>query len=809
MNTVRSTRRNRALLALTTSALLAIGGLLAPVAASAASAESTVSGATLDWGVKSSFRGYVTSPIAHGSIQTLGSTTGTFRWPGGSGTASSDGGSASISFGTQDGVRFTGHEMNGVYALDLSFTHPRVVFTSASSARLVLDVAGREFKSMDAAGEMFTKKDVDFATVSLPAATASGSQRTWANAPVTLTAAGAEAFGGFYSAGTALDPLTLTATLQDKPQAAATTTTLTASAPKILEGEGVELSAVITPAMVPGSVVFSDGETVLGTVGVSGDTARHNAMGLAVGTHSITARFVPQDTAAHQPSTSAAVTVTVAPGTDQPGEWKPSLSVFLADGVTPAAGKPVHVGDTLIVKGSGYDPEANVGGRGVPVPADLPQGNYVVFGSFGADWKPSADAPSSARKVATQGWALTEATLERIPEKYRETVRAQWIPLAEDGTFTWTTSVKAVDVPVEGGSYGVYTYAAGGQKNAAQELGVAVDFRGERPVEPSADPVLEIGSGANATPRPGDVVTFTVKNLEAGEKVRFEVHSDPIDAGTASAGADGAARLLWSVPAGFVAGQHEVRVYRVIDGVSEKTPFLTKAMTTAAAPVVVPPVTEDPKTPVCVAHAVDGGSMTWGLKQSFRSYVEGPIAKGEFSGGSFTASGGSLNVESGARGTVRFGGSITATGHNGLLNFRLSNPSVVLNGGGSAALYAQVSSTDTSGKPSTNGTVHFADLSFGAASVSGGSVSVNGATVRLTAAGATAFAGFYEAGTVLDPMSFRVSLGADTACDSTTDPSGGGSLATTGADGPVLPLAMGAILLIAGLALVAVRRRLV
>ncbi|MDR2321583.1 MAG: HtaA domain-containing protein [Microbacterium sp.] len=808
MNTISPVRRPRALLTLVTTAALAVGALLAPAAAAAAPSDSTLSEASLDWGVKSSFVGYVKSPIAHGQVQTIGSTGAGFHWPGGGGTASADLGTASVEFGAGDGVHFTGHAMNGVNALDLTFTHPQVVI-SGGAATLLLDVTGREFKSTTEPGELFTHDAVEFATVALGSPQVSGTTYTWANAAVTLTAEGAAAFGGFYAAGTALDPLTLTATVQ--APAAPTATVLAAAPDRFDEGGSTVLTATVSPA-AEGTVTFRDGDKVIGTATAAGGAASTTASGLTAGAHSIHASFAPADPAAFQSSASDIVTVTVTGRTTEPepGTFTPAVQVFLADGVTPAGRTPLYTGDEIVVKGTGFDPAANVGGRGVPVPANLPQGDYVVFGSFGADWRPSQGAASTTRKVATQGWALTVATLEAIPAQYRETVRAQWAELASDGSFTWRTTLKPVDGAT--GSYGVYTYAAGGQKNAAQEIGVPLDFRGDRPVQPEPQPTAEVILPVGVQARPGDTVTFRVSELKQGDAVRFEVHSDPIDAGRAVADASGVASAAWTVPAGFPAGAHELRVFRDVQP-APGTAFLTRAFTVGAAPnpeapVVSPstPAESGPAIPACVARVVDGGGLDWGLKQSFRSYVEGPIAKGAFSGGSFSASSGALNTDSGARGRIVFSGAITATGHNGLLDVRLASPTIVLNGSGSAALYAQVTSTDTTGKPATSGTVHFADLSFGSAEISGSSVSVQGARASLTSAGATAFAGFYEAGTALDPISFRVALGAQTPCDETTDATSG-SLAMTGGDSPAFPIAMSVLMLLAGLTLVAVRRR--
>ncbi|MEK8226201.1 hypothetical protein NKG05_09225 [Oerskovia sp. M15] len=132
-------------------------------------------------------------------------------------------------------------------------------------------------------------------------------------------------------------------------------------------------------------------------------------------------------------------------------------------------------GDEIVVKGSGFDPAANVGGRGAPIPANLPQGTYVVFGSFAETWQPSSGAASSTREVGTQAWALAESVLDQVPPMFQGTIRSQWANIADDGTFTARLTIKA-PAALEGGRHGVYTYGAGGVTNAAQELAVPVTF---------------------------------------------------------------------------------------------------------------------------------------------------------------------------------------------------------------------------------------------------------------------------------------------------------------------------------------------
>lgn len=198
-----------ALVALAAGAVLAgaVSGPLvaAPGVASATSASSsgdcTVSGATLTWGFKESFRSYISGAIAKGVWEPSGGATyetPTFGWSAGSGPLTE--GLGDVAF--TGAVRFTGHQ--GV--LDTTIADPVLRVTGPTSADLLLDVTGT---TQD--GEAVASSDVRFATIDLtasPVATPTGDTSvTVTDAPATLTDEGAAAFGT-YPAGTALDPLT-------------------------------------------------------------------------------------------------------------------------------------------------------------------------------------------------------------------------------------------------------------------------------------------------------------------------------------------------------------------------------------------------------------------------------------------------------------------------------------------------------------------------------------------------------------------------------------------------------------------------
>ncbi|MEV0171080.1 HtaA domain-containing protein [Streptomyces sp. NPDC050803] len=204
---------------------LAVLGALAP-AADAHAANRTVQGGRLDWGIKSSFQSYVTGPIANGSYSLTGGAatvgTGGFRFHSATGTYDGDTGAFTASF--SGGVHFLGHRTDaGTYQLDLTISRPTVRI-SGSAGTLYVDVTS---KAKDT-GTVTTSSQVPFASLSLGGIDMKGGGTSVVlnNLPATLTAQGAQSFAGYYTAGTALDPVSLAA---DVPQAATPSPTPTAS----------------------------------------------------------------------------------------------------------------------------------------------------------------------------------------------------------------------------------------------------------------------------------------------------------------------------------------------------------------------------------------------------------------------------------------------------------------------------------------------------------------------------------------------------------------------------------------------------
>lgn len=185
------------------------------------------------------------------------------------------------------------------------------------------------------------------------------------------------------------------------------------------------------------------------------------------------------------------------------------------------------------------------------------------------------------------------------------------------------------------------------------------------------------------------------------------------------------------------------------------------------------------ETPLNGLQGVTGGFLDWGVKASFRTYIRGPIAHGAYT----VSDGAAINAD----GTIRFpvrggqrdaatgetiarlGGTVSFVGHDGAfgagsgpaLVVTIANPRVEFGAAG-AVLRADVAS-----KPNQAGAavvaypgVVLATLDASAAPVGGATAPVWSAIpARLADSGVAPFAGFYSAGTELDPLALSLTVG--------------------------------------------------
>jgi hypothetical protein len=171
---------------------------------------------TLDWGVKESFRSYVTGPIANGKVETTAgaTTTGTgYRFPDATGSFDADEQTLDAEFDGQ--VRFLGHKEGDAYTLDLSLTGLEIQVKDGAGT-LVADVSSKDRETK----KVTTHTDLAVADLKLPGGglTAKNGVVTLSAVPATLTADGTEAFGGMYTKGTPLDALTVSVALDENAE---------------------------------------------------------------------------------------------------------------------------------------------------------------------------------------------------------------------------------------------------------------------------------------------------------------------------------------------------------------------------------------------------------------------------------------------------------------------------------------------------------------------------------------------------------------------------------------------------------------
>src|SRR5690625_2934242 len=715
--------RARARRTLATVVAVALGGgMLTATSAAAADPAYEVTGGSAHWGVKTSFRTYVPSPGADGTVEVdepAAATDDGFTFAATGGTVTGDTAAAALAAG----VTFPPH--GG--ALEVSLADLRVV-VDGTEGTLVADVRSR---ANSPGADPVDHPDVALATVDLtdaPLVVEEGEQTVArvTGAPVTLTADGVPAFAGFYPAGEELDPLSFEVTLE-------------------------------RPEPEPGEPV-----------------------------------------------------------------WEPAVEVFAADGVTPPEGAEVTWGDTVVERGTGFDPAGNVGGRGMPIPSDLPQGTYVVFGMFAEQWRPSQGAPSSARSVGSQKWALAREVLDQVPVGFRGAIEAQWAEVGPDGSFETTLTIAEPEDgwTVADGVLGVYTYAAGGVVNPDQELAVPLTVVDERVPQLEVSPTENLSYGTVVTVRGTGFApdrklstAFTARTQadpEFGWPVGWLHHevvtTDALGRFTreitisdwrTGTGDDCSEVQCWFaafnsaqvsdnvevdrraerdqdvfVPVTFVAGKPSEGDGDGPTVTAEPNPVRRGETLTVtgndlpAGETVTASV--EPRTQQATGH------LEWGVKDSFLRYVTGPVAAG-----TVTTSEEVTQTEDGTfrlpvtevapdLSMLSFAGTISFQGHEydgtPALEIHLSDLRVQLTVD-SAVLVADVTSREFAGTDGSVGelTEHtgavLATLDRAAFGVTATQVQTAGAAATLTPDGEAAFGGFSDAGERLDPVRVDVTTG--------------------------------------------------
>lgn len=175
------------------------------------------------------------------------------------------------------------------------------------------------------------------------------------------------------------------------------------------------------------------------------------------------------------------------------------------------------------------------------------------------------------------------------------------------------------------------------------------------------------------------------------------------------------------------------------------------AFTLAAGTVALSPVPAQASD----TTAISDGTITWGLKRAFRSYLVGPIANGKVTISdpatddgtqtTFTQASGTWSTQTA---TVATKGSVNYYGHHGALDFTISEPRITITDGTAQLVVDAVGSDKVSYHDLALANI---DLS-GAVSVNDGRVTITDAPTTITSAGVPLLSNFYSAGTSLDPI---------------------------------------------------------
>ncbi|GHF22291.1 HtaA domain-containing protein [Pseudolysinimonas yzui] len=171
--------------------------------------------------------------------------------------------------------------------------------------------------------------------------------------------------------------------------------------------------------------------------------------------------------------------------------------------------------------------------------------------------------------------------------------------------------------------------------------------------------------------------------------------------------------------------------------------------------------------------------LTWGFKESFRAYIDGSIANGEWTvadGATYDTPDFGFPAESGRvdprqpNGSIAFAGSVRFTGHGGILDTTVARPVVVIHPDGTGVLLLDVSGPTMEGDQVSVVEAEFLDIDLTGQNLTpvDGVIRIDAAPTTLTSDGAVAFPN-YEAGTAFDPITVVADVGD---CDLTGQPIG-------------------------------------
>jgi hypothetical protein len=407
-----------------------------------------------------------------------------------------------------------------------------------------------------------------------------------------------------------------------------------------------------------------------------------------------------------------------------------------------------------------------------------PDGRFVV-GSSGSGWSQSfvrfgRVVGGTVTMDATRTVVATPSE-EQLIAAFDPTDGSVWVKGIRSGTLVGLKDGKVIASGVFqntaqsatlaiGADHTIYT---GGRTQDVHATVVRIDRVGPSPsirTQPSSTSVANGKTAiftAAATGTPTPTVQWQQQALGAE---KFTVLAGATRASLSVAASDGVNgtkyRAVFTNAAGAIA-----------------TSAATLKVATAPAKPVTPPTTGGTAGSGGVGASggsTVAGSLSWGVKSSFRSYITGPIASGwvavsggasaNGSGYSFPQSTGSTWTAAAGTGSGNYRGAVQFYGHGGVLDVTLSNPSVRIDSASRATLFA----SDNGSGPIGIGSV---DLSKASVTKLPGGVSYSNAPVSLTGAGVGVFSygssQFYSAGQAMDPVTFTIGAANATSAGGT------------------------------------------
>ena len=617
--------------------------------------------------------------------------------------------------------------------------------------------------------------------------------------------------GSTYAAFETFTPIAFTA-------ATATTTTVAVSpATGLVEGGSATLSAQVSP-VAAGSVTFRTGDTALGTASV--DAAGRASLpitGLAAGDQTYSAEFTPSAPLLFAGSTGSA-TVSVAAKVVGAGSLSWGVKSSFRSYVTGTIARGSITTSGVGSSGAGFVFGQSTGGsfsEATGTGSSNYSGSVRFYGHGGlldltvANPVVTVTGPSTAvLSLSVNGGAPVAFANLNLAAGTKSTANNTLSYAAVPATLTAQGSAvfefNGSSFYPAGTSLDPVSFVIGSASTAGAGTKTVAAFSANTPAAtPPATTGITLPDGQDPNALvAGEEYTFEAEGFAPNETgVLFVHYSDPVVlADDLTADASGKVSWTGTLPAGLT-GEHTLTFQGSVDR------------------GIVVTINAQLQTAALEGCDVTGGDITWGFKESFRSYISGSIANGEWTVADgatyetpnfgFTGATGAYDPEA-ASGQIDFAGSITFTGHGGVLNTTVANPSVRFDDADTAYLLLDVSGTTQEGQPVSSEAVEFVRLDLSAATVAtadDGTVTITGAPAELTANGAASF-GTYETGEAFDPVtvSFATEDCAPAALpmdeDVQTEPT-----AATSDLGWLLWLILGLVLLAAIVAVVVIVRR--